>query len=58
MADRINSKHLLRFGVFEADLDARELCKHGLRVKLQDQPFQVLALLLQHAAEPIATRFE
>lgn len=44
-----------RFGVFEADLRARELRKHGLRVRLQDQPFQVLAMLLEHPGE-IVTR--
>ena len=36
----------LRFGVFEVDLRAGELTKRGLRIKLQDQPFQVLAMLL------------
>jgi DNA-binding winged helix-turn-helix (wHTH) protein/tetratricopeptide (TPR) repeat protein len=38
-----------RFGVFEVDLRAREIRKNGRRVKLQDQPFRVLALLLEHA---------
>ncbi len=37
----------VRFGVFEADLTSGELRKHGLRVKLQDQPFQILAMLLE-----------
>jgi DNA-binding winged helix-turn-helix (wHTH) protein len=37
-----------RFGVFEADLDARELRKQGRRIRLQDQPFGVLAILLEH----------
>jgi cholera toxin transcriptional activator len=37
---------ILRFGVFEADLEARELRKNGRRVRLQDQPFAVLAVLL------------
>jgi TolB-like protein/DNA-binding winged helix-turn-helix (wHTH) protein/Flp pilus assembly protein TadD len=37
----------LRFGVFEVDLRAGELTKRGLRIKLQEQPFQVLAMLLQ-----------
>src|SRR5438445_2793873 len=41
------------FGVFEADLVARELRKNGVRVKLQDQPFQVLTILLQRAGEVI-----
>ena len=47
----------LRFGVFELDLRAGELCKHGLRVRLQEQPFQVLAMLLEHAGE-VVTREE
>jgi DNA-binding winged helix-turn-helix (wHTH) protein len=46
-----------RFGVFEADLDTGELRKRGRRVPLQDQPFQVLALLLRHPGE-IVTREE
>ena len=40
-----------RFGVFEIDLEAGELRKRGLRVQLQEQPFQVLALLLERAGE-------
>jgi TolB-like protein/DNA-binding winged helix-turn-helix (wHTH) protein/Flp pilus assembly protein TadD len=47
----------LRFGVFELDLRAGELRKHGLRVRLQEQPFQVLALLLEHPGE-VVTREE
>src|SRR3984885_4904174 len=47
----------LRFGVFEVDLRAGELRKHGLRVRLQEQPFQVLATLLEHPGE-VVTREE
>ena len=47
----------LRFGVFELDLRAGELRKHGVRVRLQEQPFQVLATLLEHPGE-IVTREE
>src|ERR1700740_1248324 len=47
----------LRFGVFELDLRAGELRKHGLRIRLQEQPFQVLAMLLDHPGE-IVTREE
>ena len=36
-----------RFGVFELDLRAGELRRQGMRVKLQEQPFQVLAQLLE-----------
>ena len=46
---------VLRFGAFEADLQARELRKQGMQIKLQDQPFQVLVVLLEHAGE-IVTR--
>src|SRR6266404_3286454 len=41
----------LRFGVFEADLRAGELTKRGLRIRLQEQPFQVLAMLLERPGE-------
>ena len=44
---------LLRFGVFEVDLAAGELRKNGARIRLQEQPFQVLAALLQHAGQVI-----
>ncbi len=47
----------LRFGVFELDLRAGELRKHGLRVRLQEQPFQLLAMLLEHPGE-VVTREE
>lgn len=46
---------VLRFGAFEADLHARELRKQGMQIKLQEQPFQILAFLLEHAGE-IVTR--
>ena len=42
-----------QFGPFEVDTDAGELRRHGLRIKLQEQPFQVLVLLLQHPGEVI-----
>jgi cholera toxin transcriptional activator len=45
------------FGVFEADLQARELRKQGRRVRLQDQPFAVLAVLLERPGV-IVTRDE
>ena len=47
----------LRFGPYEVDLRSGEVHKHGIRLKLQDQPFQVLALLLQHPGE-VVTRDE
>ena len=48
---------LLRFSVFELDLDAGELFKQGRKVKLQGQPFELLSALLQRAGE-VVTREE
>lgn len=48
---------ILRFGTYEVDLRAGELRKQGKRIKLQDQPFQVLAVLLQRPGE-VVTREE
>jgi len=45
------------FGAFEADLRAAELRKFGIRIKLQEQPFQILSLLLEHPGE-VVTREE
>src|SRR3984885_11018845 len=44
----------LRFGVFELDLRTGELRKNGLRVRLQQQPFRVLAMLLERPGEVIS----
>src|ERR1700716_4387911 len=41
------ASRVIRFGVFEADLSAGELRKHGLRLKLSEQPFQILVMLLE-----------
>jgi TolB-like protein/DNA-binding winged helix-turn-helix (wHTH) protein/lipopolysaccharide biosynthesis regulator YciM len=43
----------VRCGVFEIDLKAFELRKHGLRLKLAEQPFQILAILLEQPGEVI-----
>jgi DNA-binding winged helix-turn-helix (wHTH) protein len=48
---------IVRFGVFEADLDARELRKQGRRLRLQDQPFSLLVFLLERAGN-VVTREE
>ena len=44
---------LIRFGVFEADLRAGELRKHGLKLKLQEQPFRILAMLLERPGQVV-----
>jgi len=51
------SAQIVRFGVFEADLQTGELRKNGLKVPLQGQPFQVFAILLQRSGK-LVTREE
>jgi Tol biopolymer transport system component/DNA-binding winged helix-turn-helix (wHTH) protein len=46
-----------RFGSFEMDLRAGELRKHGVRIRLQTQPFQILGMLLRRPGE-VVTREE
>ena len=46
-----------RFGFFEVDLRAAELRKRGVRIKLQEQPFRILSLLLERPGE-VVTREE
>ena len=43
----------VQFGDFVVDLQSFELRKHGIRLKLQHQPFQVLTLLLQHPGQSV-----
>ncbi len=47
----------VRFGVFELDLQTGELRRDGVRIRLQDQPFQILRLLLERGGE-VVTREE
>ena len=48
---------VLRFGVFQANLAARELRKHGVRIRLPGQPFFILSILLEKPGE-VVTREE
>jgi DNA-binding winged helix-turn-helix (wHTH) protein len=50
----MGEKRIFRFGVFEVDAGSGELRKAGLRVRLQEQPFQVLLLLIEHPGEIVA----
>src|ERR1700756_4683426 len=47
MGQPATNPRIVQFGLFELDLEARELRKSGVRVKLQEQPFQILAMLLE-----------
>ncbi|MBS1842385.1 MAG: winged helix-turn-helix domain-containing protein [Acidobacteria bacterium] len=44
----IRQSQIARFGVFELNVQARELRKHGVRVRLSGQPFAILEILLQN----------
>ena len=48
---RVNG--LVSFGSFEVNLQAGELRRNGFRIKLQEQPFQLLALLLENPGEVV-----
>src|SRR5450631_4378898 len=52
-----NNRRVAWFGLFELDLSAGELRRSGTKLRLQGQPFQVLALLLERAGE-VVTREE
>lgn len=51
------TRGILRFADYALDLRAGELHKGGRKIKLQEQPFQILAILLQHPGE-VVTREE
>jgi cholera toxin transcriptional activator len=51
------ARNILRFAIFEVDRSAGELRKNGTRIRLQEQPFQILVYLLDRAGE-VVTREE
>src|SRR5882762_3910887 len=57
MAQPATNPGVVRFGLFELNLDSRELRKSGVRIKLQEQPFLILALLVERPGA-IVTREE
>lgn len=48
------SFRVYKFGPFELSVEAAELRKNGVRLKLQDQPFQILRTLLEHPGETVS----
>jgi Tol biopolymer transport system component/DNA-binding winged helix-turn-helix (wHTH) protein len=57
MPNQVGTSQVIRFATFEVDLQAQELRKGGLRLKLTGQPFQVLAILLERPGT-VVTREE
>jgi cholera toxin transcriptional activator len=53
MPQRSPAGRIVRFGVFEIDLAAGELRKNGARIRLQEQPFQILVFLSERPGEAV-----
>ncbi len=57
MPQSVERSHVLRFGAFQLDLRSAELSRDGIRFQLQEQPFELLKLLLERPGE-VVTRQE
>jgi len=53
MPEASSAGRIVRFGVFEVDRVSGELRKNGSRIRLQEQPFQVLTMLLERPGEMV-----
>src|SRR6266403_4390932 len=53
MAPQVQASRVLQFGAFEVDLRTGSLRKSGARIKLQEQPFQILAMLLEKPGDMV-----
>ena len=47
---------IVRFGAFEVNLISRELRKHGMRIRLEEKPFQILEMLLVDAGQVVTRK--
>jgi TolB-like protein len=56
MNDTMNSAPVVRFGTFEVNVESRELRKHGMRLRLEVKPFQILEILLEHAGQVVTRK--
>jgi TolB-like protein len=56
MKDLLYAAPLLRFGAFEVNLQSRELRKHGMRIRMEEKPFQILEILLERAGQVVTRR--
>jgi len=46
----------MRFGTFEVNFQSRELRKHGMRIRLEEKPFQILEMLLERAGQVVTRK--
>src|SRR6266404_4828969 len=56
MNDAQSATLVVRFGTFEVNLHSRELRKRGMRIRLEEKPFQILEMLLQRAGHVVTRR--
>jgi TolB-like protein len=56
MNDSQSATLIARFGTFEVNFHSRELRKHGMRIRLEEKPFQILELLLERAGHVVTRR--
>ncbi len=53
MTETQRSSLVTRFGTFEVNFQARELRKHGMRIRMEEKPFQILEMLLDRAGDVV-----
>jgi TolB-like protein len=56
MNDMQSAAPVVRFGIYEVNLHSRELRKHGMRIRMEEKPFQILELLLERAGQVVTRR--
>jgi TolB-like protein len=56
MNDAQSAAAIVRFGTFEVNLHSRELRKHGMRIRLEVKPFQILEMLLERAGQVVTRK--
>ncbi len=56
MNDTQSAAPLIRFGTYEINLYSREIHKHGMRIRLEEKPFQILEMLLERAGHVVTRR--
>src|SRR6266852_6586794 len=56
MNEAQSSSLVLRFGTFEVNLHSRELRKHGMRIRMEEKPLQILEMLLDRAGHVVTRR--
>ena len=56
MMDFAVATPMLRFGTFEVNVHSREVRKHGMRIRMEEKPFQILEMLLERAGHVVTRR--